>query len=906
MRSFVLGTLILVLLALTSSGLASGSRAMTQPDIGTVRTLLDVNGQETAFVIPISSDERMQKRLARQQEWRKEHIERFLGLLKTEEDPDTRRHLLFELSFANGTSARSVAEQLSVMLPVESDEDTRIAYLTTLSTLAVQAGLPDAAILGIIAVIQRQMASDSSWNVKVQAAGRLVWFGDMQGEAVLRKVIDTQPVLDPNTFESIPVTLQRMNTESTKNALRMLMQRTIQDGVRLNVLQSAYQLGLIELTELLQGVETIARKSPSIQAKIRALSALFFIAGGQPAWKSHIRKIVKEMYETEEDIGIRQHLSLLERKLEAGEYSCPNDNEPSPSVSDAHKEPLEMDAYNRQAVVNYANTWWNSCNHTCGTYSSCTPWSYWGSECCGYPSQGGDCANFVSQSVLAGGHPNLNGGTPCRGYPCGKEEIGAKNLGDCLVLKGWTRTCGYKQAPPTNIQAGDVLVYHASSCSNYTAHATVVTTVSGSDVQISCHSSNQHNKTYTYLASSHPYYEWLHNPTTVAPPSAKVTLNEYPKEVVVNVPFNVKVYYETNFYEHQMLGKVVIDVKETVSQKVLATQVFDNNGKGVQGPSNTLNFNFTLSAQTDSPIYFLVYFTTLSGGYSDRLSEASSSQDPTSVIIKPSAFVEITKFPETVSVGGPFTVTVDYSTNLHQLNEKGKLIIDVKDMATNQILVSAIYDNDGKGLQGPDGQKDFSLIVTTTAKQIYFLAYFTYLDGDYNNRLSSDSTTATPTDVASLPWAEVTIPNPPEVVKAGLPFSVPVYYQTNLYYFNMLGKMVIEVRDHQTGNIISEAVFDNDGLGVTGPEGNVMFLLRIDAAVENIYFRSYFTMLDGGEQERLAEYTTSSVPTAVTPALFCGLYPFRDRAANALICWGVLFIMIAFLFYRIRRDRESR
>ncbi|GAK57753.1 hypothetical protein U27_04720 [Candidatus Vecturithrix granuli] len=174
---------------------------------------------------------------------------------------------------------------------------------------------------------------------------------------------------------------------------------------------------------------------------------------------------------------------------------------------------LPTEAYDRQAVDDYANTWWNSCNHTCGTYSSCTPWSYWGSECCGYPSQGGDCANFTSQSVLAGGHSDLNGGLPCRGYPCGREEIGAKNLGDCLVQKGWTRTCGYHQAPPADIQVGDVLVYHTGSCSDSDAHATVVTSVNGTDVRISCHSSNQHDVSYTYLSSSKPYYEWLHYPS---------------------------------------------------------------------------------------------------------------------------------------------------------------------------------------------------------------------------------------------------------------------------------------------------------------------------------------------------------------------------------------------------------
>ena len=166
-------------------------------------------------------------------------------------------------------------------------------------------------------------------------------------------------------------------------------------------------------------------------------------------------------------------------------------------------------AYDRNAAVSYAGTYWNSANHACGTYTSCTPYSYWGSEACGYAGHGGDCANFVSQCLIAGGHAALTGGTPCRGYPCGKEEIGAKNLGDCLATRhGWTRTCGYQQAPPGNIQPGDVLIYHTSSCYDYNAHATLV--VSTNPVTIACHSSNHYGISYTYMAGSMSYYEWLH------------------------------------------------------------------------------------------------------------------------------------------------------------------------------------------------------------------------------------------------------------------------------------------------------------------------------------------------------------------------------------------------------------
>lgn len=167
-------------------------------------------------------------------------------------------------------------------------------------------------------------------------------------------------------------------------------------------------------------------------------------------------------------------------------------------------------SYDRNAAVNYAKAHWNKPNHKCGNYIKCTPYSYWGGEACGYSSQGGDCANFVSQILLAGGHAKLKGGE-CRGYPCGVEEIGALKLGKCLANQfKWKRTCGYLQKPPSNIQPGDVLVYHSGSCDGGQAHAVAVVSVGGGSATIACHSNANYNVAYTYMGTSMPYYEWLH------------------------------------------------------------------------------------------------------------------------------------------------------------------------------------------------------------------------------------------------------------------------------------------------------------------------------------------------------------------------------------------------------------
>ena len=94
--------------------------------------------------------------------------------------------------------------------------------------------------------------------------------------------------------------------------------------------------------------------------------------------------------------------------------------------------------YDRNGAVSYAYQYAQTPNHQCGiNHEACTPCAYYGNEACGYEMHGGDSANFVSQClVIGGGHPALNGGAPCRGYPCGFEEVATINLAKCLKKKG--------------------------------------------------------------------------------------------------------------------------------------------------------------------------------------------------------------------------------------------------------------------------------------------------------------------------------------------------------------------------------------------------------------------------------------------------------------------------------------
>ena len=166
--------------------------------------------------------------------------------------------------------------------------------------------------------------------------------------------------------------------------------------------------------------------------------------------------------------------------------------------------------YDRNGAVSYAHQYAETPNHQCGNYVACTPCSYWGNEACGYEMHGGDAPNFVSQClVLGGGHPALNGGAPCRGYPCGFEEVGSLNLANCLIQKGWKSTCGYQEPPPSYIEAGDVFNCYPDSCESGAPFSALIT-VGGNNPKLTTHSRVRVDVLYNLLDNSKPYYQWLH------------------------------------------------------------------------------------------------------------------------------------------------------------------------------------------------------------------------------------------------------------------------------------------------------------------------------------------------------------------------------------------------------------
>ena len=144
---------------------------------------------------------------------------------------------------------------------------------------------------------------------------------------------------------------------------------------------------------------------------------------------------------------------------------------------------IQAYTYSREDGVAYARAHVHNINHQCGNYISCTPCSYWGSEHCGYAGAGGDCANFVSQCLEAGGLERDD-----TWYPDSYAWIRVVNLRNYLV-----DTLGYRiinNASPDDLSVGDVLVYGDN-------HVAIVVRADSGALEVAQHTSDRLYSTTT-------------------------------------------------------------------------------------------------------------------------------------------------------------------------------------------------------------------------------------------------------------------------------------------------------------------------------------------------------------------------------------------------------------------------
>ena len=109
-----------------------------------------------------------------------------------------------------------------------------------------------------------------------------------------------------------------------------------------------------------------------------------------------------------------------------------------------------------------------------------------------YRNQGGDCANFVSQCLIAGGE-NLSG---CGGTDKKGSIPRVKNLEACLSSKGWSHSKGINGS----FKAGFPFFSPGT-------HAMIATSVSGSSLKFCAHTNDRCESSLTASSQYNFYYK---------------------------------------------------------------------------------------------------------------------------------------------------------------------------------------------------------------------------------------------------------------------------------------------------------------------------------------------------------------------------------------------------------------
>ncbi|MCK4718497.1 MAG: N-acetylmuramoyl-L-alanine amidase, partial [Thermoplasmata archaeon] len=146
------------------------------------------------------------------------------------------------------------------------------------------------------------------------------------------------------------------------------------------------------------------------------------------------------------------------------------------------------DTYDRARAAEYADTYWDVYNPAYNDYTS----------------SGGDCANFVSQCLMAGGRI-LEGGDD--GMEHGVDNWGCMPFCDYLHLNlinatwgqdaAWTTITGGSGSPPGDLQAGDVIIYGDTS-GDWWRHAVFVVGGMGDTAMINGHTTDRYHEAWDY------------------------------------------------------------------------------------------------------------------------------------------------------------------------------------------------------------------------------------------------------------------------------------------------------------------------------------------------------------------------------------------------------------------------
>jgi hypothetical protein len=166
--------------------------------------------------------------------------------------------------------------------------------------------------------------------------------------------------------------------------------------------------------------------------------------------------------------------------------------------------------YNSQAAIDYADYWWDGRNTMNGVKSQASYNLIWGTPYDNYTTLGGDCANFVSQCLIAGGL-DLSTGTDGNGSGVKSDGCitGVSEIVTHLKRRPDVENYDTKNAVNSNdvfskTDAGDP-VFVGNAIDPY-KHSLFCSAVNGNQNLYSTHSSDYHNEPYTNWNYPWAYY----------------------------------------------------------------------------------------------------------------------------------------------------------------------------------------------------------------------------------------------------------------------------------------------------------------------------------------------------------------------------------------------------------------
>jgi len=235
-------------------------------------------------------------------------------------------------------------------------------------------------------------------------------------------------------------------------------------------------------------------------------------------------------------------------------------------------------SYDPQAAVNYAETWWNGRNST--DSDACDPYKDYGDY---------DCANFVSQCLIAGGL-DLSGHPGANSYTC-ECIINCTNLHDFLVnYLGVTWDMRYEgQEEPEWFKLGDPAIFGKGEEHPRTHAVIAVTGDATHNATCNAHSDSTNHSTISDFYDANPSFDrctFYHIPREPTEPAAKPVLTS---------PLKITPEKETYYVGDALTAEFTItnigDVPITLDKLLLGGRF--NDGELPNGEYPDFTFNST-------------------------------------------------------------------------------------------------------------------------------------------------------------------------------------------------------------------------------------------------------------------------------------------------------------------------